>query len=270
MVKRKAPPNHRQRTKPKKKCVRKMRGAIINLTGSDNEDGVAASTEHLTKVQAKASENTSIDVEMIDGGDVVNPAFDQQTEKQAHAEVSGNNKPEPSKEETQRLLWRLLVRKKEKEAAALKKRNEKNARDGKPLERAAPDDWTDSDEAEEEPWTFDEDEELARWKLGGFSDEQLDWPTFHQSRTWDDLMARLTWLETKHPKCWVALKKIEEQDRELFERELSVEIEQMKSKGLLPSSSDEMSYDGSEKGSVQDADEEPTESSGVGISRVLG
>lgn len=87
------------------------------------------------------------------------------------------------------------------------------------------------EEHEAEPWTQEEDEELARWRIGEYSDDQLDWPTFHESRTVEDLHKRLIWLEEKRPDIWAITKEIEEMDQERFERELSVEIAGMEAKG---------------------------------------
>lgn len=256
LVKRKARRELGQRMRPKKKRVKKNRGVLIDLTTSDKEVLAAASTEPLVEVQAKANNDSDIDVARSAGDNVADSQPSQETKQQGQAGVSGKDKKELSEEEIRALLWKYVVRAREKEAAELKERNEKNLQEGRPIEQPTTDSWSDSDESEEEPWTLDEDEELARWKLGGFGDEQLDWPTFHESRTWDDLMARLDWLKTQHPKCWAALKVLEDEDQELAERELSVEIEDSKAKGLLPSSSDEMSDDEVEEGSVEVSDEE--------------
>jgi len=260
LVKRKARRELGQRMKPKKKRVKKNGGVLIDLTTSDKDVLAATSTEPLAEVQvevqAKANDDSGIDLARSDGDNVADSQPSKETKQQGQAGVSGKDKKELSEEEIQALLWKYVVRAREKEAAELKERNEKNVQEGRPIEQPTTDSWSDSDESEEEPWTLDEDEELARWKLGGFGDEQLDWPTFHESRTWDDLMARLDWLETQHPKCWAVLKVLEDEDQELAERELTVEIEDMKAKGLLSSSSDEMLDDEIEEGSVEGSDED--------------
>lgn len=226
---------------PKEKGAPKKGGIVIDFTTSDTEK--------------KASDGISVDVGRSDDNVVAGTFTSQETKQQEQTHVSGNGKKELSEEEIQRLLWKYVVRAREKEAAELKARNEKAVQEGRPIEQATPDSWSDSEVGKEEAWTLDEDEELARWKLGGFSDEQLDWPTFHESRTWEDLMARLAWLETRHPKCWAVLEVLEDEEQESFERELSVEILDMKAQGLLPRSSDEMSDDGTGEKSAGDSDE---------------
>lgn len=226
--------------KPKKKRAVNNRGVIIDLTAPDIED--------------EANDDTGVDVARSDDNDVPQTLASQETKQQEQARDSGNGTKELSEEEVTRLLWKYVVRAREKEAAELKERNEKAVQEGRPIEQAT-DGWSDSEVYEEESWTLDEDEELARWKLGGFSAEQLDWPTFHESRTWEDLTARLIWLETKHPKCWAALKILEAEEQESFERELSVEIADMKAKGLLPNSSDGMPDDETEQESVEESEE---------------
>ncbi|KAI9875357.1 MAG: hypothetical protein M1830_008583 [Pleopsidium flavum] len=125
----------------------------------------------------------------------------------------------------------------------------------------ATDSMNNEEEYDEEPWTLSEDEELTRWKFGGHSEEQLDWPSFHESRTWEDLQKRLVWMQTKKPICWAVLKMLEDAEQEKFERELSVEIEERKARGQLPSSSeeesdDEVDEDGDEETPDEESDEE--------------
>ena len=236
---------------PKEKGAPKKGGVVIDFTTSDTEnkasDGIS--------VDVGCSDDTSVDVGRSDDNGVAGTFASQETKQQEQTHVSGTAKKELSEEEIQRLLWKYVVRAREKEAAELKERNEKAVQEGRPIEQATPDSWSDSDVGKEEAWTLEEDEELARWKLGGFSDEQLHWPTFHERRTWEDLMARLTWLETRHPKCWAVLEVLEDEEQESFERELSVEILDMKANGLLPRSADEMSDDGTEEESAGESDE---------------
>ena len=244
-VKRKDRREFRQRLKLKKKNAAKKEDGVIDLTTSDNDDIAAASSHSSTEVQAEPNDNINFDDGHSDGNDVADPLLDQRTTQQEHAKTPGNSGEELSDQEAAQLLWRCVLR-----------AREKAAQEG--LEPVSP--WSsETEEDHDVPWSLEEDEELARWKIGGHSGEMLDWPTFDESRTWEQLMKRLAWLEGQHPKCWAALKAVEEEEQEVFERELSVDIEEMKVKGLLPSSSDEMSEDETETESVEASDEEANE-----------
>lgn len=246
---------------PKETGAPKKGGIVIDFTTSDTKDKAIDDTSvdvrrsDDTRVDVGRSDDTRVDYSRSDDNNVAGFLATAEAKEHEQTLVSSTGKKELSEEEIQRLLWKYVVRAREKEATQLKARNEKAVQEGRPIEQATPDSWSDSEVGKEEAWTLDEDEELARWKLGGFSDEQLDWPTFHESRTWEDLMARLAWLETRHPKCWAVLEVLEDEEQESFERELSVEILDMKAQGLLPRSSDEMSDDGTGGKSAGDSDE---------------
>ena len=238
--------------RPRKKA--KKETEIVDLTMSDNDEGTASCAAPLKKDQAESNKHSNMELDASSTDDANKGLPTQQASNEGHEKASSSNTTELSEAEIAQRLQKYIIRMQDREAAELKEANERRDTT-EPQEQnkelATEDTATyqvaetvdDDEEYEEEPWTVDEDEELARWKLGGFTEEQFDWPTFHESRTWKALNARLVWLETRNPALWAILKKIEDEDQELFERELSVEIAEMEARDWRPKTPDKKAAD---------------------------
>ena len=227
---------------------------VSDLMTSGNETLTATSSEPSKEVLVAAKDDSSADFWRATGSKAEKSLSKPQKKQQSQKKVVGSDEPQFSEGEVRRRLWKYVIRAREKEAAERRNRMDEAGDE----DSAAPQGMglkSDGDEYEDEPWTLAEDEELARWKLGGHSKEMLDVLTFHESRTWDDLMERLAFLEKQHPKCWAALKILEDQEQEMFERELSAETEYLRAKGLLPTSSDEDADDEMEEDTDDEAEE---------------